>query len=373
MARYIAIQSGDWSDANIWRKVINTPLTNTGSTANRAVADAYAFTQTFASVIGEKIDGVALLQASCIITGTGALEVELQEWNGSAWVQRGTVLEDPLPEGSSRFGEAVALNGSGTRLIVGAYLKHNGGTNRGTVRRYDWNGSSWASTAVVSPMSQNYMWFGRDVALSSNGNVLFVGAAGFTSWDHASCGGVYVFDWNGSSYVSRSGGDFPSIYGKSQSQRMGSSVATNGTGSVLLNYSSSYCQTYEWDGAKFVMRRELFVALNNRNTVAVDDAAEKLVIGMITTSDYRGGIWTFAPMSIGGLVSMRGVNNVRTLLANRDVRLYNRSTGQLVQSTTTNDIGSYGFNVSSGSYNVVVLDDEAGTVYNDQIRRAVVS
>ena len=49
----------------------------------------------------------------------------------------------------------------------------------------------------------------------------------------------------------------------------------------------------------------------------------------------------------------------------RTVRLYNRSTGALAGSTTSNaSTGAFSFSVESGTYYAVVLDDDAGTQHN---------
>lgn len=57
----------------------------------------------------------------------------------------------------------------------------------------------------------------------------------------------------------------------------------------------------------------------------------------------------------------------------RTVRLYQRDTGAYLDSTTSNPAtGAYSFTTAfTGEVQVVMLDDLAGSVENDQILRAV--
>jgi hypothetical protein len=124
------------------------------------------------------------------------------DWNGSSWVQRGSVLVPGDPGGSDLFGTDVALNSDGTVLAVGAPL-WDSGADQGAAYVFDWNGSSWVQRSrITAPDAAGFDHFGISTALSADGTVLSVGAQW---WENvgANRGGVYVFDWSGSAWNQR--------------------------------------------------------------------------------------------------------------------------------------------------------------------------
>lgn len=59
-------------------------------------------------------------------------------------------------------------------------------------------------------------------------------------------------------------------------------------------------------------------------------------------------------------------------LCARVVRAYDRATGALLSSTTSNAAtGAYTLNTGDGEVQIVVLDDAAGTLYNDLVNRVI--
>jgi len=114
------------------------------------------------------------------LSGNGSLFV--YEWNGSAWVQKGT----PLVGTSSgdRFGFAVFISGDGNSIASTAY-------NGEYARVYDWNGSNWVQRGAEISISSSHL---NSVNLSLNKNTIALVDEGVAT---------YVYDWNGSSWVQR--------------------------------------------------------------------------------------------------------------------------------------------------------------------------
>ena len=65
--------------------------------------------------------------------------VRVFRWNGSTWVQLGSDLDGNMGT-SDAFGASVSLSSDGNILAVGA---PNSNTNTGHVSVYSWNGSDW--------------------------------------------------------------------------------------------------------------------------------------------------------------------------------------------------------------------------------------
>jgi hypothetical protein len=68
-------------------------------------------------------------------------ETAVYDWNGSAWVQRGTSIQ-----GVNIFdqcGFSVSLSGNGNRMAIGYKGNSTATQAAGLVRIFDWNGSAW--------------------------------------------------------------------------------------------------------------------------------------------------------------------------------------------------------------------------------------
>ena len=150
-------------------------------------------------------------------------------------VQRGTVLTASDAAGSDNFGWAVALSSDATVLAVGAHnWEGASGTNRGGVYIYDWSGSAWVQRGSVLEASDaaDTDNFGVSVALSSDGTVLAVGAHNWEGASGSDRGGVYIYDWSGSAWVQR--GSVLEASDAADSDGFGISVALNSNGLVIV-------------------------------------------------------------------------------------------------------------------------------------------
>lgn len=131
--------------------------------------------------------------------------VYIFDWDGSAWVERLKIQAGDAAD-QDGFGSSCALNSDGSILAVGAYFWEGTSTNIGGVYVFDWNGSSFVQRGIISAPAQSttsqYVQFGAGCALSSDGSILAVGAPGVDS-TYADQGAVYVFDWVVDSWVQR--------------------------------------------------------------------------------------------------------------------------------------------------------------------------
>lgn len=120
------------------------------------------------------------------------------DWNGTTWIQVGADIEG---EGvSDNFGEAVALNGDGSVLAVGASGNDGGGAGGGHVRVFRLTSGTW--TQVGTDIDGTSGGFGVSVSLSASGNRLMSTGAG---------GGpesIGIYDLTGGAWVKYTGIDF---------------------------------------------------------------------------------------------------------------------------------------------------------------------
>ena len=102
---------------------------------------------------------------------------------------------------NENFGSSVALNGDGTILAVGApYAIVNLNLYAGYVKVYEYNGTTWIQkgSTITGSWGTNEI-FGQSLDFNQTGDRIFIGGP----LGNASDTGVgYVFDWNGSDWVS---------------------------------------------------------------------------------------------------------------------------------------------------------------------------
>lgn len=160
--------------------------------------------------------------------GVNAGSVRLFEWSGSAWTQKGSDIDGA--SAGDQFGTAVSLNSLGTTIAIGGdYHDSNGNNAAGFVQIYDWNGSAWIQRGTDLLGDAAADWFGRSVYLSDDGNTLTVGAPG-NDVNGIRSGQVKVFKWDGTTWT-QFGSD---IYGEGAEDRNGRWVSLNSNSSSLL-------------------------------------------------------------------------------------------------------------------------------------------
>jgi hypothetical protein len=101
--------------------------------------------------------------------------VRIYEWNGSQWTQLGTDIDG---EAMDRSGYAVSLSSDGNLVAIGAPYNSNNGSQSGQVRLYEWSGSAWTQVGNGFDGEAASDYSGIAVSLSSNGNMLAIGATG---------------------------------------------------------------------------------------------------------------------------------------------------------------------------------------------------
>ena len=191
-------QSGGWDSlgsriqAPISRSTINSILTgNNGD---------FAFSIDI-SGDGSRI-AVGAPQTPNVIAGTGS--VQIYEWDGSQWNLLGSPIQlSRTNSGNNNFGYAVKLSDDGNNV----YISDPGGTSptatgEGYVDVYQWSGSAWqqrgrrlkASTEEIGSESLTRL-FGVSIDVEATGDTLIVG--GYVRERNGETFAVYnIFEWN---------------------------------------------------------------------------------------------------------------------------------------------------------------------------------
>ena len=143
---------------------------------------------------GSNISGSNLISLSSDGTTLAVVEttnrVRVFVWNGSAWVQRGADFTGPF---GSLF-SSVSFSSDGTSIAIAQANAFSGDL----VKTFVWNGSSWLPRGNnISSEFENAN--GGAVSLSSDGNIVAIGATGKST----NAGAGQIYEWSGGSWVQR--------------------------------------------------------------------------------------------------------------------------------------------------------------------------
>jgi len=185
---------------------------------------------------------------------TNAGHVRVYEWSGTAWAQKGGDIDGD--SANDRFGISVSINNDGTILAVGADSDDDGGGASGRVKVFYWEetGESWELKGSPIDGEAASDFSGRDVSLDADGDVLAIGAY-LNDGGGSDRGHVRVYAWNGSAWSQR-GSD---IDGAADGDNNGISVSLNGDGSVVAigawknddgpGSDAGHTRIFSWNGS----------------------------------------------------------------------------------------------------------------------------
>lgn len=182
-------------------------------------------------------------------------EAYVHQYSGSAWTQTSIVALDGAL--GDRFGRAVDVDGDW--IVIGAPFDDDQGASSGSAYVFTWDGAFWnQQTKLTVADGAAYDAFGDAVALS--GDVLMIGARGDDDRGFSS-GSVYVFRWNGTSWIQETkltandgaGGDY-----------FGEALALNGNVAVIgargdddHGSGSGAVYIFRWNGTSWIQETKL--------------------------------------------------------------------------------------------------------------------
>ena len=158
-------------------------------------------------------------------------KVKVYALDGGNWVQQGDAIWGTVQ--LSYLGNTVSLSQDGQTLAIGAFRNNENGTDAGQVQVFQWTGSSWEAKGSFLQGVPNSR-FGSRVCLSSDGDVLFVGAPYFGN-SGSPVGRLYIFRWNGNQWNAQQ----TDIPGLSSGDRCGKAIAISEDATIVA-VSSPY-------------------------------------------------------------------------------------------------------------------------------------
>ena len=173
--------------------------------------------------------------------------VRIYQWNGTTWTQLGVDIDGEAAGDQSGF--SVSMNAVGDRVAIGARYNDGTATNAGHVRMYQWNGTAWTQLGADIDGEWANDEFGYSVSMNMVGDRVAIGARLNDGTSGSNRGHVRIYSWNGTAWT-QMGAD---IDGEAASDESGGSVSMNLVGDrvaigALSNGATGHVRIYSWNG-----------------------------------------------------------------------------------------------------------------------------
>jgi hypothetical protein len=182
--------------------------------------------------------------------------VNIYNWDGVSWVQKGLTI--PGQAVNDFFGNSVSLSADGNTVAVGAPVHNGSGPTSGSVQVFDWTGSTWVQRGISINGEAAFDDFGQSVSLSADGNTFIAGAHN-NSTTLSNAGMAMVYEWTGTAWAMKGA----KIYGEAIDDHSGLSVALNSSGTIMSigarendgnGTDAGHVRVFEWSGSAWVQK-----------------------------------------------------------------------------------------------------------------------
>ena len=156
------------------------------------------------------------------------------------------------------FGKFLALSTDGNRLAVGSAWNDDFDRNAGHVRVFQYQSGNWVQMGTTILGSDRHEMLGRSVWLNGDGSSLVVGAPRNDSTG-INAGAAMVYDWNGSNWTRRG----LAVGGESAGDLFGRVVSISDNGNTIAvgapnnddgGTSAGHVRVFDWNGSSWVQR-----------------------------------------------------------------------------------------------------------------------
>jgi hypothetical protein len=230
---------------------------------------------------------------------------KVYEWNGTSWTQKGsTFIGDNFGD---NFGYSISLSSDGNILAVGAWGYN---TNSGYVKVYEWNSTLWTQkgSTFIGDISSRTGWC---VSLSSNGEILAIGAPAYSSFK----GSIQIYEWNTTSWIQKGN----TFVGQSNGDGLGKSVSLSSNGNIVaigivdFDFSKGQVIIYEWNITAWTQKGNSLNGVNyndnfgsslslssNGTILAISAQNYNNYTGIVNVYEFNSASWTQKGNSLNG-------------------------------------------------------------------------
>ena len=232
----------------------------------------------FCSDIEMSGDGLTVALADA----PGRGKVLIYKWDGVAWTQKGA---DLVGEGNNDdFGDDVALSSNGDIIVIGAIDACNNGCGSGSVYVYEWDGNFWNQKGLTIDAERDNDHFGTSVDINDVGNIFVAAASLNNNSGGTNAGHARIFEWTDGSWTQKGSDIDGSLSSLNLGTRSiissdGNSVAISGVGGYGYN---GRIYIYTWDGTRWSLDKEIV-----GNDVAGESRGERLGVSLDVDKSFN--------------------------------------------------------------------------------------
>ncbi|MBK6641072.1 MAG: T9SS type A sorting domain-containing protein [Bacteroidetes bacterium] len=280
-------------------------------------------------------DGSKVVFGSNGTTGAGAGgRANVYRDSSGTWVKVGLTINGEAS--GDVFGSSVAISANGNRIFVGAPFNGGNGIQAGHVRAFDLAAGNWIQIGADIDGEASMNYFGNSIAVSNDGNRLVVGAHANVNVSGVISGHARVFDLIGNSWV-QVGSD---IEGDFLQEQFGSRVSISGNGLRLLIASPFYLSSagrakiFEFDGTNWVQTGNTISGSGNTG-IGLDQSlnGSRLAVGSPFASSTAG-----PNTGIVRLYGLSGLSSVENISENNFLIYPNPFTSHIEIHSKTNKL-----------------------------------
>ena len=217
--------------------------------------------------------------------------VKVFSWDGTSWAQLGNDIVGQAD--GDYFGVSNSLSSDGTKIAIGASYSDGNGENSGHTGVYSWDGTTWIQLgADILGEAANDL-AGGAVSLSNDGTKLAVGA-NYNDANGDYSGHARIFSWDGTNWT-QLGDD---IDGENARDKFGETITLSGDGNRVAigspenGIQQGHLRIYDWNGTSWVQVGDDIDGKStaegqNQSTFLSDDGTT-VVIGSVAANKSRG-------------------------------------------------------------------------------------
>ena len=241
--------------------------------------------------------------------GSDSGHVRVYQYTNGSWSKMGDDIDGEAAEDWS--GASVSLSSDGTIVAIGARLNDANGNASGHVRVYQYDGSAWVQMGTDIDGEATDDWSGYSVSLSSDGTIVAIGAPGNDGNGNAS-GHVRRYQYiNGTAWI-QMGND---IDGEAAFDYSGTSVSLSSDGNIVAigasrndgNVNASgHVRVYKYGLSASTLReagatvRDLICLYNNSEILEAGYTIEQLTVPLFSASELLAAGNTLTDLKNGG-------------------------------------------------------------------------
>ncbi|NPV02570.1 MAG: hypothetical protein HPY53_14440 [Brevinematales bacterium] len=199
-------------------------------------------------------------------------------WNGSSWVE--TIFKPHDGNGEDFFGCSIKITPDGNKVLIGAFKSDFSWAMSGSAYLYSWNGSAWLTNRFGAYDGYQNDWMGQGIGISSNGYVVVIGAHMENPIDSGS-GSVYHFEWNGSSWSTNK--FFPND--GSQFDYFGYRLAVTPDANTILVSAVGDDDKGDYSGSVYLFKKDGAIWITNKFTAPDGAPNDKFGFSLDLTPD----------------------------------------------------------------------------------------